>query len=389
MKTKKQLLFVCYGLGIGGIEKCLVNLLNILPEDAFDVDVLLMNPQYQMKPQIRRNVRFYDEFEYVLYSGGAMEAIRSRGGILKNLGKVIRLIPFRYLEQHNGKAWKLYRPLKKHYDIAVAYSQNGYALYYVIDKVKASRKVLWYHNGSYDVSGEEKKLHEAYYPKFDKVVTVSDYCVGFLKEALPAIADKLLVLWNLCDTEEVLEKAGAFVPAGFEKNRTHIVTVGRMAEEKGVFLALEACRILRRQGLDICWHWVGNGPMEQKVRREIQRLGLEDCFIPEGDQDNPYPYMEHCDVYVQPSHYESYSNTVSEAMVLRKPMVITNVGGMGGRLTDGVNGFVVSVDAPSIAGKVAALVQNPVLRERISREMGQLQEDTRQAEKRYFETVFI
>ena len=32
MDKKKSLLFVCYGLGIGGIEKCLVNLINALPE---------------------------------------------------------------------------------------------------------------------------------------------------------------------------------------------------------------------------------------------------------------------------------------------------------------------------------------------------------------------
>ena len=42
---KKSLLFVCYGLGIGGIEKCLVNLINALPEACYDVDLLVMNPE--------------------------------------------------------------------------------------------------------------------------------------------------------------------------------------------------------------------------------------------------------------------------------------------------------------------------------------------------------
>ena len=31
----KSVLFSCYGLGIGGIEKCLVNLINAMPEDEF------------------------------------------------------------------------------------------------------------------------------------------------------------------------------------------------------------------------------------------------------------------------------------------------------------------------------------------------------------------
>ena len=45
----KKILFVCYGLGIGGIEKCMVNLINVLPEDKFDIDILLMNPEYDLE----------------------------------------------------------------------------------------------------------------------------------------------------------------------------------------------------------------------------------------------------------------------------------------------------------------------------------------------------
>ena len=65
MDKKKSLLFVCYGLGIGGIEKCLVNLINALPEARYDVDLLVMNPEYAMMPQIRRNVTFLDAFQYL------------------------------------------------------------------------------------------------------------------------------------------------------------------------------------------------------------------------------------------------------------------------------------------------------------------------------------
>ena len=65
MGQQKRLLFVCYGLGIGGIERCLVNLLNILPEDEFDVDLLVLNPEYALKNQIRRKVNFLDAFSKI------------------------------------------------------------------------------------------------------------------------------------------------------------------------------------------------------------------------------------------------------------------------------------------------------------------------------------
>ena len=45
----KKVLFVGYGLGIGGIKKFLVNLLNGMPGNKYSIDVLLMNPQYTFK----------------------------------------------------------------------------------------------------------------------------------------------------------------------------------------------------------------------------------------------------------------------------------------------------------------------------------------------------
>ena len=40
MCGKKKILFVCYGMGIGGIEKCMVNLINVMPEEKYDAAVL-------------------------------------------------------------------------------------------------------------------------------------------------------------------------------------------------------------------------------------------------------------------------------------------------------------------------------------------------------------
>ena len=74
MKQKK-LLFVCYGLGIGGIETCLVNLLNALPESKFRIDVLLMNPEYESKQKIKTSVRYLDSFRYVMNTTDTMGMI--------------------------------------------------------------------------------------------------------------------------------------------------------------------------------------------------------------------------------------------------------------------------------------------------------------------------
>ena len=358
MGQHKKLLFVCYGLGIGGIERCLVNLLNILPEDEFDVDLLVLNPEYALKDQIRRKVNFLDAFSYIYNTEFTMREIRRRGGLWKHRRMLLPYFDHRVRIKLGLPLWTTFRPLEKHYDVAVAYSQNGLAPYYVADKVTANRKVLWYHNGAYEKKGKDYARDQQYYPRFDYVVAVSRYCAEMLREKFPGLEGKITVLRNICDREHVLRRSEAFIPEGFSADAAQIVTVGRLAREKGPELALEACRLLREEGRKIVWHWVGDGPMMKTIRAQAAQMGLGDCFRLEGDQVNPYPFMKYAKIYVQPSYYESYSATVSEAMVLCKPIVITGVGGMRDRLTDGVTGRIVPVSAQALAEAIGQLLDS-------------------------------
>lgn len=388
LQKKKELLFVCYGLGIGGIEKCLVNLLNVLPEEDFSVDVLLMNPQYTMKPQIRRNVYFYDEFQYILYSGGAMAQIKKRGGVLRNAAKMLPYVLFHFMDNHGGNSWKLFKSLPKQYDVAVAYSQNGMAPYYVIDKVKADRKVMWYHNGAYERTGKDYDLDREYYGKFDYLVAVSNDCAAVLKEKFEFAKEKIIVLRNICDRQSIRENAEAFLPERYDEARKHIVTVGRMTREKGADLALEACRQLYDAGADICWHWVGDGDRSESIRVRAEELGLQDRFLLEGNQENPYPFIRQADIYVQPSYYEAYSTTITEAKVLERPIVTTDVGGMRDQLTDGETGLIVPIDASAIASAVKRLLDDSAMRECFSKRLQQENYETDAVLEQYRQTVF-
>ena len=358
MGQQKKLLFVCYGLGIGGIERCLVNLLNILPEDEFDVDLLVLNPEYALKDQIRRKVNFLDAFSYIYNTEFTMEEIRKRGGLWKYRRMLLPYLDHRVRIKLGLPLWTTFRPLEKHYDVAVAYSQNGLAPYYVADKVAADRKVLWYHNGAYEKKGKDYARDQRYYPRFDYVVAVSRYCAQMLREKFPCLERKITVLRNICDREHVLRGAKAFIPDSFFGDAARIVTVGRLAPEKGPELALEACRLLREEGRKIVWHWVGDGPMMKTIRAQAEQMGLGDCFRLEGDQVNPYPFMKYAKIYVQPSRYEAYSTTVTEARVLMKPIVTTAVGGMEDQLTDGITGRIVPISAQALAEALGQLLDS-------------------------------
>lgn len=365
---KKHILFVCYGLGIGGIEKCLVNLLNIMPE-RYDIDVLLMNPQYAFKNQIKRNVRFLDTFDYVMNIEDTLNEINNRGGKLRNMRMFASYCVFRTRIKFKKNAWRGFKRLSKNYDIAIAYSHHDFSPYYVIDKVHAKKKILWYHNGAYEHDGYRYERDKKYYLAFDKVVAVSTDCAKILMEKFAFHKEQLIVLRNICDYVGIQKKANMVTFSPFEEGIYHIVTVGRMTVEKGALLAIDACKILCEAGLQVCWHWIGDGNQFYAVKERIKELELEQHFILEGNQDNPYPFIKCADVYVQPSYYEAYSTTITEAKVLKKPIVTTDVGGMRDQLVHEKNGLIVPIDAFAIADAIKSLLTDKNKRNKFSLEL--------------------
>lgn len=356
--SRKQILFVCYGLGIGGIEKCFVNLLNAMPEQ-YDIDVLLMNPYHTFKSQITREVNFLNEFDYVMNIEDTLPEIKRRGGIIRNLRMFISYCVFRLRIKFHKNAWRGFKEIPKQYDVAVAYSHHDFSPYYVIDKVKAKKKCMWYHNGVYENQGFRYERDKQYYPLFKKVVAVSTDCARVLNQKFQFDEDQLVVLRNICDCTDIRIKAKEEMSIVYNCEYFHIVTVGRITAEKGAVLAVLACKQICNQGYNVQWHWIGDGNQVDNVKREIEQNGLEKTFILEGNKENPYPYVKAADLYVQPSIYEAYSTTITEAKVLRKPIVTTDVGGMRDQLIHNKNGLIVPVDSEELAKAIISLINDP------------------------------
>ena len=78
-----------------------------------------------------------------------------------------------------------------------------------------------------------------------------------------------------------------------------------------------------------------------------------------GMREDPYPYIAHCDLYVQPSRYEGNSVTVREAQVLAKPVVITRYATSASQLNEGVDGVIVPMDNDGCAEGIACLLRDP------------------------------
>lgn len=384
----KSVLFSCYGLGIGGIEKCLVNLINAMPEDEFDIDLLLMNPEYTLLKTIKRRVNILDSFEYVMNTTDYLHELAIRGGIVKNFAKTIRYILFRVLVKLRIKPWKVFSAAGKKYDIAVAYSQNDYSPYYIVDKIKANRKILWYHNGAYEKNHRDYTRDKSYYPKFDSIVAVSQDCKKMLTEKFNDVAQKVITLMNFYDVDDIRLKSLEPPGVNFNSEFVNIVTVARLTEEKGADIALAACKNLIDCGKKIRWYWIGEGNRIGNIEKEIAASHLQETFILMGNKANPYPYMGAADIYVQPSYYEAYSTTVFEAKALGKVIVATDVGGMRDQIETKKNGIIVPVNAVAISDAICMLLNDDKLYEQIRSSVQQTTFDSESNMEAYRRSVF-
>lgn len=111
------------------------------------------------------------------------------------------------------------------------------------------------------------------------------------------------------------------------------------------------------------WFIIGYGSpeIEQQVKEEIRKEGMEEHVILLGKQSNPYPYIRTCDIYVQPSRYEGKSITVREAQILCKPVIVTHYPTAPSQVQDGVDGVIVPLEREACAEAMIKVIRDEKL----------------------------
>ena len=148
-------------------------------------------------------------------------------------------------------------------------------------------------------------------------------------------------------------------------NRSNILSVGRLWNQKGFDLAIDAAAVLKQQGIDFAWYIIGEGSLRAPLQKQIDALGLSDCFLLLGTRENPYPYMKHCDMLVQPSRYEGKSVVLDEAKMLCVPIVATAYPTVGDQIVDGKEGVITEMSAQGIADGILRIMKDEQLRNRL------------------------
>ena len=154
--------------------------------------------------------------------------------------------------------------------------------------------------------------------------------------------------------------------------RPVLACVGRLVEQKGQLLLIEAVARLRRDGIDFELALVGDGEMRPDLERAVSRHGLNDVVRITGWVSSARVRHEiaRATALVLPSFAEGLPVVLMEAMAMGRPVISTWVAGIPELVQDGRQGWLVpagSVDALANAMR-QCLQAEPEALERMGRE---------------------
>ncbi len=350
---KQKLLIIGITMAAAGSEKSFLSFAETIDYDQYDVDLLLAVREGDFLALVPNPIRVTDMGEmgeiFKINRENAKEIILRRY-VRGNPMRLAALLPY-YIKIKTAKtererafaANRLWLKLMSkmpmldgEYDAALAY-WGDHTMFYMIDKVRAKKKIAWLHF-DYAEPPREDALYEAYFKKCDRVVTVSESIEKSLKAALPAIADRVVTLENRVDRDRILRDAAEEADFGDDGDVLRIVTVGRICPQKGQDIALGAILRLIREGYPIRWYLLGKADGERDycaaLEKRIDDAGARDAVRFLGTRQNPYPLMRAADIYLQPSRHEGKPIAVEEAKILCRPIVATRYASAGEQLGD-------------------------------------------------------
>lgn len=137
---------------------------------------------------------------------------------------------------------------------------------------------------------------------------------------------------------------------------------------KGVYILLDACKILKDKGLSFRCNIIGGegdiSPMELEAR--IVEMDLENCVIYKGKKygKDKEQAFSNADMFVFPTYNETFGLVNLEAMQFSLPIIATYEGGIPEIIEDGETGFMVPKrNVEALAEKMEILIKNSHLRE--------------------------
>lgn len=376
----KKICIVAEKMLVGGVEKSLLSLLNMIDKDKYEITLYLLKKEGELLNQIPDCIKIKeinlpkDEIEDILY--GRKKALiysLKKYHFFLFVKKMIRLGLISLISRSDEEIrMRYYKSIEKkfsipqcEYDVAIDYM--GYGLLntmYASKIIKAEKRISWIHFDPLIGMGDFSSF-KYYLKDYDYVFCVSQEIRNKMIQLIPDLKDKYVVFYNIVDKNYLLKDA--IIGKTYDKyfNGIKILSIGRVDPQKGYDIALFSIKKLVKENYNIHWYIIGEGPQRRELENLIEKNQLKDHITLLGQLTHPYKYLQDCDIYFQPSRHEGYGIALAEARAFCKPIVSSDFAGAREQLIDGITGLIVKCDERELYVSLKRLLDNENLREQL------------------------
>ena len=355
MATKKKILIRIGSLRHGGAEKVLVTFLKNLPQNKYEIDLLLNLYSGKYLPEV-------PDWINVLYLNKGEMITTNR---LQDIPvKAFRVIYQKLLKQFPNLLYQFILKGKK-YDVEFA-AIHGFRDEILNSPLKSSKKLVWIHNDLkktelYHYTDEEFRKFFG----FDKIMVISEKIEQDFNNLTQNLEEKnkIVRIYNPLDTEEIVLKSqearSKNSNLGTQNSEPTFVSVGTVFPQKGFDRLLKVHKRLLDEGFHHKILILGDGYDFENIKNLQKDLGVTETSTLFGFTDNPYPQIKNADFYILSSRYEGFPTVLFEAITLKKNIIATDVSGVREMLDDGKLGLIIENSEQGIYDGMKKALQNP------------------------------
>lgn len=334
----KKILFSAYSLGLGGIETSLITLLNKLIEQ-YDITLVLEKKEGIFLDKIDSRIHIIE------YCPNDSKIV-----ILRKSVNLIKQIKFKL-------------KYKNKFDFAAAYAtyslSNGF-----VAREASRNSAIWIHADYLSLNNNDEEITKKYYmelkcKEFKKIIFVSNESRDNFIKLFPEQRDKTIYCNNLIDGETIIEKSKQDIQEKELKDikETIFVNIGRHDErQKKLTRLIKAAKMLKEDGFEFKILFIGDGQDSNLYKKLVNSEKLEDKIFFLGKKQNPYPYYKLSNATILTSDYEGYPVVFFESMILKNPIITTNVSDYNE--IEGKYGIVTTKEEKDIYEKMRNFIQN-------------------------------
>ncbi|WP_396196732.1 glycosyltransferase [Flavobacterium sp.] len=188
--------------------------------------------------------------------------------------------------------------------------------------------------------GALSKFIKIVFDKSDYVICQSKFWKLYFENISNNYNDKFQILENCIEFSKYENNVN-------EINHGDVIEILFLAwvdKNKGIFELIDACRLLKKDKINFKLTIAGNGNEFDEVKRKIELYNLENEISLYGWALNSdkVKLLKRSNIFVLPSYYEGYPNSLIEAMASSNACIATNVGSIPDIIENGINGYLIN-----------------------------------------------